>query len=286
MYHAETYYNQIRNEVIIMKKLYWMLSLFIFSLLLISCSANIDDFPIEGGSDQIVLLSENVPERKIIYTVNSSFDVENLTQSIQTLRGLLNSDEWFDQETIESSRATFKARIKTERLDAFITDLNDNFQVRDFSKQATDVSLQYQDKTNRITAINLQIDRLQILYESASLSDMILINEQLAALEVELMQIQGELSLFDSLIDYSEVTIRLYGSDVVTKSPFFNRFANGIITGFKAVGSFFYWIGIAIAHIIPFAVVIGPIVIGFAILRKKVFLPRKAIRKVAQKDKE
>ncbi|MFA5289463.1 MAG: DUF4349 domain-containing protein [Candidatus Izemoplasmatales bacterium] len=269
-----------------MKKLYWMLSLFIFSLLLISCSANIDDFPIEGGSDQIVLLSENVPERKIIYTVNSSFDVENLTQSIQTLRGLLNSDEWFDQETIESSRATFKARIKTERLDAFITDLNDNFQVRDFSKQATDVSLQYQDKTNRITAINLQIDRLQILYESASLSDMILINEQLAALEVELMQIQGELSLFDSLIDYSEVTIRLYGSDVVTKSPFFNRFANGIITGFKAVGSFFYWIGIAIAHIIPFAVVIGPIVIGFAILRKKVFLPRKAIRKVAQKDKE
>jgi hypothetical protein len=269
-----------------MKKIVWIFCFCVFSLSLIGCSDINEDIPTNGGNDQIVLLAENVPERKIIYTVDSSFDVEDLTDSISTLRGLLGSDEWFDQETIQSSRATFKARIKTARLDAFIADLYDNFQVRDFSKQATDVSLQYQDKSNRITSINLQIDRLQDLYESASLSDMILINEQLADLEVELLQIQGELSLFDSLIEYSEVTIRLYGSSVVTKSQFFNRFANGIITGFKAVVSFFDWIGIAIAYIIPFAIVFVPVSIGIIILRKKYYLPRKAKRQAAKKDKD
>ncbi|TVP86082.1 MAG: DUF4349 domain-containing protein [Acholeplasmataceae bacterium] len=272
-----------------MRKQFASVVLLLFGFLLFGCSTAMDpgdDFNDSDNDDQTILLSDDVPQRKIIYTVDSSFDVENLGQSITTLRSLLNSDEWFDQEVIGSNQAIFRARIKTERLDEFADALNTQFQVRSFSKEGRDISLQYQDKTNRITSIELQITRLQELYESASLSDMIVINQQMSALEVELMRLQGELSVFDSLIDYSEVTIRLYSRYVVTRSPFINRFANGFLDGFSAVGSLLDWIGIAIANLLPFAIVFGPIGYGVYFVRKKYFLPRKLKKKESLKPKE
>ena len=45
----------------------------------------------------------------------------------------------------------------------------------------------------------------------------------------------------------------------MTKSPFFNRVANGFLTGFDAVVSVLDGLVIAISFLFPFAVVVGPI---------------------------
>ena len=253
-----------------MIKKYWVLSVFLVLFLLSSCSAeNEYASEVPEDSEQTMLTTSDVPERKIIYTVESTFDVEDLDQSILQLKSLINDDEWFDEEDIGSSFAMFKIRIKTERLDEFTDELKDLFQVRSFSKVGKDISLQYQDKTNRINSVNLQIARLQVLYEDASLSDMIVINQQLSDLEIELMNLEGELNLFDSLIEYSEVNVTLYGSKVITRSPFFNRLGNAFVNGFTALITVLDSIAIAIGHIIPFVLIIGPVGYGIYYFRKK-----------------
>jgi hypothetical protein len=105
---------------------------------------------------------------------------------------------------------------------------------------------------------------------------MITINAQLSNLEVELMRLQGELNVFDSLVDYSEVNITLYGSTIITRSPFFNRLGNGFINGLNAVVSVLDGLAIAIVSVIPFVVVFGPIGYGAYYVRKKYILKKKA----------
>ncbi len=259
-----------------MRKKIGFLFILMFLLVLSACNAEsdyIDNTP--DDNEEIVLTANDIPERKIIYTVNSSFDVNDLNQSVATLKTLVNSDEWFDLEEVGSSHATFTVRIKTERLDEFTNELKANFQVRTFTKQGKDISLQYQDKTNRIASINLQITRLQELYAEATLSEMIVINQQLSDLEVELMNLEGELSLFDSLVEYSEVNITFYGSVVVTRSPFFNRVANGFVTGFRAVVFLLDALAIVVIHVIPFALVFCPIGFGIYYFRKKHIAKKK-----------
>ena len=119
-----------------MKKRLFLTIVFTFLLLLSACSAD-NEYASEvpEDSEQTVLTASDVPERKIIYTVESTFDVNDLNQSVSQLKNLINDDEWFDMEDIGSSYASFKIRIKTERLDEFTDELKTNFQVVQISNK-------------------------------------------------------------------------------------------------------------------------------------------------------
>lgn len=246
--------------------------LFVFFLVLcfFGCKAE-DEVLTEQESENInnTLLADDIPNRKIIYEVDISINVSNLSEVIADLPSRLETDEWFDKETVSESSAYYLIRIKTERLDAFIKGLKDDYALNHYEKTGTDISLQYQDKSSRILAIESQIARLNDLYENASLTDMIIINEQLSELEIELQRLNGELLVFDSLVDYSEVHLTIYGSRVTTKSPFFNRLGHSIGSGFSALISFLDGLIMVVATILPFAIVFGGIGLGTVCLIKK-----------------
>lgn len=241
------------------KKIGFVFSLFFMILLLSACSSNDYLGPGEEpttGEDNFLL--EGTPERKIIYRVDASYDVSNINDAVDTLKGFVLEDEWFDQENLSTSYASFTIRIKTERLDAFMLDLKEAFQQRSYNKSGEDISLAYQDKTEKVLSLTLQQERLQALYDSASFSDMIVINKQLSDVEAELRKLEGELNVFDSLVEYSTVEVRLYGSTILTRSPFFNRLGNAFVNGAKGLLSFLDGLVIVVATIVPFAVVFVP----------------------------
>lgn len=241
------------------KKIGFVLSLILMILMLSACSSNDylgpDEEPTIGEDN---LLLEGTPERKIIYRVDASYDVSNINDAVDTLKSLVIEDEWFDQENLSTSYASFTIRIKTERLDAFMLDLKEAFQQRSYNKSGEDISLAYQDKTEKVLSLTLQQERLQALYDSASFSDMIVINKQLSDVEAELRKLEGELNVFDSLVEYSTVEVRLYGSTIITRSPFFNRLGNAFVNGAKGLLSFLDGLVIVVATIIPFAIVFVP----------------------------
>lgn len=252
-----------------MKKwMYFMIVIMLLSLIGCSREAGLDNEP--GNDDsEAVILADDIPNRKIVYEVTMSINVSNMNEVISDLPSRLESDEWFDQETITGSNAYYTIRIKTERLDAFIDGLKEDYAINRFEKSGTDISLQYQNKSNRILAIESQILRLNELYDNASLSDMIVINQQLSELEVELQRLNGELLVFDSLVDYSEVHLTIYGSQITTRSPFFNRLGQSFVSGFIALIAFFDGLIMVIATVLPFVVVFGGVGLGTVYLIKR-----------------
>lgn len=236
--------------------------IFVLLGLLGGCSAQevIQD---NDQDSSITILADDVPTRKIVYEVTMHMNVTDLEEGIDDIASRIESDEWFDDESISDTYASFTIRIKTTRLDAFIQSIRDDYKVYQYEKKGTDVSLQYQDKSNRILAIEAQIDRLLELYHAASLSDMITINQQLSTLEVELQRLNGELAVFDSLVDYSEVHITLRGSRLETESPFIARVGQGFISGWRGLIQFFEEFIIIIVTVLPFGILLGGM--GFGI---------------------
>jgi len=169
-----------------MKKVSMVLLIGFFLFFTVSCTGNtyILDENIEAVTDVLELGLTDVPERKILYEVNAAYDVNDLDAAADTLKALVEADEWFDEEIIQETRITYVIRIKTARLDAFTTALQNEFTVRSYSKVGTDISVEYQNSSNRVLALEAQLARLLVLYENASIQEMILINEQISDIEV------------------------------------------------------------------------------------------------------
>lgn len=264
-----------------MKKSY--LWIFILLTILVGCSSNqegvIDD---ENHEDTLTILADNVIDRKIIYSVNARFNVDIIETASNHILAKLEQDEWVDFQTIQSSYASFVLRIKTDRLDDFIQDLKEDYVFTHYEKRAKDISLQYQDKSDRILSIEAQITRLQALYQNATLTEMLTINAQLSDLEVELQRLNGEIASFDSLIDYSEVSLTIYGNRITTRSPFINRVGQAFMSGATGLIRFLDGLVIVFITILPFGLVFGGVGLGVYGFIKRV--NKKRDLKKAHKD--
>ncbi|MFA5006033.1 MAG: DUF4349 domain-containing protein [Candidatus Izemoplasmatales bacterium] len=246
----------------------------------LSCSEAVTyDYSSESGNDLNPLADETTPERKIVYEVDARYDVGDLEEADAFVRSQMAADEWFDREVVTATQRTYVARIKTERLDAFVAALRGEFTVRSYSKVGTDISLDYDDAANRVLALEAQLARLLELYDAASIEEMIAINAQIADIEVELQDLNGELNRFDSLVEYSEVTIVLYGSSVTTSSPFVNRFLNAFVDGFEALVGFLDGLLIVIAIVAPFLISAGIVVVVVWLIARRRKTKGRAARK-------
>ncbi|MGB4180528.1 MAG: DUF4349 domain-containing protein [Bacilli bacterium] len=86
--------------------------------------------------------------------------------------------------------------------------------------------MQYQDTENKINSLLAEKDRLNELYADASMNDMILINQRISEIDLLLGELQGDLNRYDSLIEYSTVTLTIRASKKASDAPFGKRLAN------------------------------------------------------------
>lgn len=253
----------------------------IFLIFLLSaCSA--PNYIIDEGSDNnddTVLLDASSPDRKIIYSAEATLFVGDIEQAVEEIRLLLESDEWFDSESVSSNSGYVIVRVKTENLDAFIAAIKGDYEVANYSKSATDISLQYQSAEHKIESYEAERAQLVILYAGASLTDMITINSRIAEIDLELGELEGTLSSFDSLVDYSKVTLSIRLDNVVSRLPFGTRIIDGFVNGFNGLISFFDGFIIVIVTILPFAIVFVPA--GYGVYRWYKYYSQKKLKKKA-----
>ncbi|TVP94163.1 MAG: DUF4349 domain-containing protein [Acholeplasmatales bacterium] len=250
------------------------------AMIFMGCSASYDEgrLPQDGqdGSGEQPLAHETTPERKIIYTVDMHFRVDDIDGAIADVRAMLAGDEWFDKESISSRYARFTARIRTDRLDAFIETLEQTYDRVDYERSARDVSLEYTNQTIRLLAIEAEIDALIAMMALAeTFADMLLINERLNDLQIERQVVQGALNQFDSLVDYSEVHLYIYQRTIAERLPFGNRVITAFTDGVEALGAFLQGTVIVIAAVLPFAFFFGAVGGAGFILYRRFKKPRK-----------
>jgi hypothetical protein len=97
-----------------------------------------------------------------------------------------------------------------------------------------------------------------------------MINEQISNIEVELQELNGQLNVYDSLIDYSVVRIYFYGDTIENETTFLARIGNAFTNGISGFVNVIEGIVIAIVTILPFVGTVGIVLfIVFKIKKSK-----------------
>ncbi len=259
----------MNGEEKMMRKMKLFMIVLLLVMTLSACSmSDVEEGQNTGENDDegVIVLLDSVLDRKIIYSVDTEFYATDLDVAVSYVEGLLLEEDWFDQQNIYNNSAYFVFRIKTDRLDTFVNQLKAEYTLTSFSKTATDISLNYQDTANKITGYQEERARLIVLYESASLTDMITINTRISQIDIELGELMGTLNQFDSLVEYSRVELSIHSSYVSNTLPFRARLINGFVNGFFSLVDFFDGLLIVLVTLIPWAVILVPSGYGVYIL--------------------
>lgn len=221
----------------------------------------------EEGENTTVRLSSQT--RKIIYQVSAWIITDDPDITVDLINNNLESDEWADKEIRRINEANLIIRVKTERLNEFISDLYNLGEIKNYTKEATDVSLHYQSTENKIASLEAERNRLMILYNTADISAIIQINKRMAEIDLILGELEGTLIQYDSLINYSTVSLRIIGTENAVAMPFGKRLGNALTGAFNALIDFFKFLIIAVTVVLPFSVIIVPAIFIFVFIRKK-----------------
>lgn len=165
------------------------------------------------------------------------------------------------------THASFVARIKTSRLDNFTDSLKQYGKVRNLTKEGTDISLSYEDKSEQITALEEERARLVELYENASMQEIIQINSRISTIDMQLRNLNNSISQYDSLIEYSRVTLEFYGTPApVEEKTFGGKIKEAFLDGWDAMLAILEFFSLAFVTLLPFLAVALPVGIGIYFL--------------------
>lgn len=243
------------------KFLFVMLFLIIFS---IGCSSKIgfdeeNKNPGEVENGDLEFKEEGSINRKVIYTINTALYTDNLNETVKSIRSSLNNDEWFDVENISNNSAYLEVRIKSTRVDTFINGLESLGKISNFNRTGEDISLKYEDNMNMIAALENELARLNVLYENASVDEMIRINKRISEITTEINGLKGLLKNYDSLVDYSVIKISIKSKEQIYETSFGGKIKNTFKGAWNAVVNVLKALVLVIIAIIPFLVIIIPV---------------------------
>jgi hypothetical protein len=106
--------------------------------------------------------------------------------------------------------ATFTLRVPQEKLGQLKTSVSNIGNVLNFSSSSENISDKYFDTEARLKSLRTQQERLlALLQKSGSLKDIIELEKALADVNYQIEELTGTLRQYDSLVDYSTVTIQL-----------------------------------------------------------------------------
>lgn len=243
----------------------------------------------DGSSDQAMMAEGAMPavempmadakapviDQQVIRTAYVTVRVVDVTDGVTDLRsavtaagGTISTEDVSNYDG--SQTATLTVRVPAEDLDAFLAGLADLGTIEQSSISAADVTTQVIDLDARISSLTGSIARLtELQSQAADVADLVAVETELANRQAELESLQSQRAYLGDQVAMSTVTITLVPEiGAVTATPDFLR---GLETGWNALLSTAGVLVTAAGFIIPFAIVIGIIVlvIRWIIRRRK-----------------
>jgi hypothetical protein len=95
------------------------------------------------------------------------------------------------------------------------------------------------------------------------MSEIIIINSRISDINSQLRILNKEVSLYDSLIDYSRVTLEFYGTPApVEELSYGGKLKEGFISGWEALVAILEFFSIVFVTLFPFLAVAAPVGVG------------------------
>lgn len=166
---------------------------------------------------------------KIIQYMDYRIETLEFDQSVSALEDLCSSlGGYIEQssrsgESINSKRlrdAEYTLRIPSSRLEDFKSGAAEIGTVYNSSVWTENVTESYYDTESRLKSLRVQEERLLALMEkSETLTDVIQLEQALADVTYEIESLTSSLRRYDSLVDYSTVTVHLDEVERYTETP-------------------------------------------------------------------
>ena len=169
----------------------------------------------------------------------------------------------------------YTVSIPKDKYDTFLNSVGEVCHVTSRNESAEDVGLQYYDIESRIRLLEIKQERLMKLLEQAStMEDIITLENALSDIQYQLESNNIQKNRYDSLIDYSTISIRLEQVQRLSGQPleqqgFFSQLGSSFVRGFQNTLDGFSDILLSLAYnVIPLSI-FALILFGLASLLKK-----------------
>lgn len=168
-------------------------------------------------------------DRKIVYsgyieaqTKNFDADYDNIIVSLKSAGGYIENAYMYGtapEDWQDSGRSVeLTVRIPSNQFDAFMEMLKGLGENVSSSVGGQDISLEYYDSETRLKTLRARQERLtELLEQAAGLEDIIEIDRELANVQNDIDLLEGNLRNYDSLVDYSTVTIMIREVNEITR---------------------------------------------------------------------
>ncbi|MDO5572887.1 MAG: DUF4349 domain-containing protein [bacterium] len=224
----------------------------------------------EDSSSESVSVADN---RKLIRNVDMSVETENMKEMLQNINDrIAEYGGYAEYASVDAGYANIKARIPSDKLDTFVSNVAEMSNVTNKTESAEDITLQYVDTKSRVESLQIEQDRLnELLAEADSVDTVIALESRLSEVRYELQSYESQLRTYDNLVDYSTVQINI--NEVKTYAPQveatrWEKMTRGFVDSMYGVGEGFldFIVGLIIA--LPFLIVWALIIfVIFLIIR-------------------
>ena len=129
--------------------------------------------------------------------------------------------------------ANLTVRIPKDKLDEFVSHVENESNVTSSNETSDDVTLSYVATQSQMTALQKEEERLLALIDkAANLTELLELEKRLTEVRTELENVTSQLLLYDNLVDYGTVDISI--SEVQTLTPveepgFWTRITTGFM---------------------------------------------------------
>ena len=238
--------------------------------------------------------------RKLIRTVNldvetTEFDslLDTITQTVTSMGGYLEQSD-ISGNSISASQgnrryAYLTARIPSDKLDSFVSQVDENGNIINKSENTQDVTLQYSDIESHKKTLAVEQDRLwELLARADSMDAIIALESRLSDIRYQLESFESQLRTYDNQVDYSSVYLNINEVKVFTPTApdsVLTRIQKGFSRNLQGVGNgmvdFFVWL-IASLPILLVCAVLAALAAVIALSLRR--LIRRKTRTEAKKD--
>ncbi len=235
--------------------------------------------------------------RKLIKTVDLEAETENFDALLKTvnektekLGGYVESSYVYNgSQYYEHNRnANLKLRIPAEKLNDFLSAMDENSNITSKNENVEDVTLQYVDMKSHKEALETEQTRLlELLEQAETVEDIITIEGRLSEVRYQIESMESQLRTLDNQVSYS--TVHLYIEEVKRYTPVkeqtvFEKITTGFVASLYDVGEgiadFFISFIIHIPYIVVWTVAIILVLIVVRKIRKK--NAKKKMNKILQ----
>ena len=246
------------------------------------------------------------PNEKIIYTGSARVETLEFDKTLEDLEKMLADCGGFiqysditgaDFNSLHSGYrvyryASYQLRIPVESFKGFNESLSTLGNVPYSSSSATNITMEYQDTSARLTARQTEQTRLlELLSKAETVEDVMSIESRLSDVRYEIESLTSQIKNWDNQVSYSTLSIEiqevaLYTEDTPATLSYGEQLKEGFLRSLKNVGRFFKDLFKFLVTALPVLVVLAIVAVVVILIVKKATKNKKSKKdqKVNEKD--